>query len=81
MRARRKVNVKMQIITALIRHKQLEWSGLLRETQVSKGGLSPNLNYLLERDLITTQVDTSTRPATTWYKLTERFWKVMDVLS
>ncbi|MCK4481679.1 transcriptional regulator [Candidatus Bathyarchaeota archaeon] len=69
---RRKVHVKKEIIDALKRERALTWSQLIKHTRVSPGGLSPHLKELIEWNMLKTEVDIKTRPATTYYKLTKK---------
>jgi DNA-binding MarR family transcriptional regulator len=68
---RRNISVQKEVERALFPARRLKWSQLLDKTGVSAGALSPHLKWLMDKGRVETEVDTTTRPATTYYKLTK----------
>jgi len=72
---RRNVNVKGEVIRVLMQERKLTWSKLLKHTGVSSGALSPHLKDLINWDHVEREIDDTTRPVTTYYKLTPEAWR------
>jgi hypothetical protein len=69
---RRNVNVR-QAIQHTLSGKTMTWSALLRETKVSKGALSINLNKLIDRKVVLTRTRETRPPQTVYYLANQRY--------
>lgn len=63
---RRKIDARAKILESLAREPR-SWSDLIKDTGLSKAALSTHLRTLIEKSLVITSADTSTRPPKTVY--------------